>query len=97
MDSQSEERICAHVVISGRVQGVGYRFFTHQQARNLKIKGWVRNLPNSGVEAVFEGDRASVDKIIYWCRTGPPEAVVKDISVKFCPSQGRETFEIIYW
>lgn len=96
MFSHSDSIIHAHVFISGLVQGVGYRFFTRQQARNLKIKGWVRNLPNNDVEAVFEGERTAVNEIIQWCRIGPPEAVVKDVQVEYSQAQGLETFEIIY-
>lgn len=95
-DQQSTSLVRAHVLISGRVQGVGYRFFTRQQARQLKLTGWVRNLPTNEVEAVFEGDRSTVEQMLHWCQCGSPDAEVKQVQVKFSPAQGIEDFQIIY-
>jgi|GEM_PF-5575656 Acylphosphatases len=53
----------AHVFVSGRVQGVGYRYYTQKQARDLGIQGWVRNLTDGRVEAVFEGNPNTVDEM----------------------------------
>jgi acylphosphatase len=58
----------AHVYVSGRVQGVFFRSYTKQMADREGLTGWVRNLPDGRVEAVFEGDAASVDRAVDWCR-----------------------------
>ncbi|MGD0282982.1 MAG: acylphosphatase [Dissulfurispiraceae bacterium] len=71
----------AHLYITGRVQGVSYRWFTSDVAYALKLTGWVRNLPDSGVEAVFEGDREAIEKAIIKCRQGPPASRVSDVDV----------------
>ncbi|MBU0496329.1 MAG: acylphosphatase [Candidatus Thermoplasmatota archaeon] len=78
----------AHVVISGRVQGVWYRASTKNQAQMLGLKGWVRNLKNGNVEAVFEGDEEIIDKMISWCHQGPPHASVKKVLVAFSAFTG---------
>ncbi|MBO9338235.1 MAG: acylphosphatase, partial [Chloroflexus sp.] len=61
----------AHVFISGRVQGVSFRAYTRDRAREAQVKGWVRNLSDGRVEAVFEGPRPAVQKLISWCYSGP--------------------------
>lgn len=71
----------AHVWISGRVQGVFFRHNTQQEATLRGVKGWVRNLPDGRVEAVFQGDRASVEEMVGWCHQGPPGAWVRDVEV----------------
>ncbi len=63
--------IRAHVFISGRVQGVGYRYSTVDTASQLGLTGWVRNLPDNRVEAVFEGAREVVEDMVRWCHSGP--------------------------
>ncbi len=88
----------AHVFISGKVQGVGYRFSTLQTAVSLDINGWVKNLPDGRVEAVFEGSEEVVKKMIYWCYQGPRSAVITDVLVKYEEVEGIEGFEIYrYW
>ncbi|MCS7226325.1 MAG: acylphosphatase [Gloeomargarita sp. SKYB31] len=67
------------VWISGRVQGVGYRFATQQQALRLGISGWVRNLPDGRVQAVFAGPSDAVEKMLAWCQQGPPAAQVTSV------------------
>lgn len=74
-------KVRAHVFISGRVQGVFFRANTAEKARDLKIKGWVRNLPDGRVEAIFEGDEDKVKEMIDWCHHGPPAARVDDVQV----------------
>lgn len=78
----------AHVLISGRVQGVFFRYGTRDLAVELGVKGWVRNLPDGRVEAVFEGDREKVERMVEFCRTGPPGAIVEDVEVKWEPYKG---------
>ncbi len=87
------EQVRAHVFISGRVQGVGYRFSTIEQADNLGVTGWVRNLPDGRVEAVFEGNQAAVEEMIRWCHRGPRSAVVKDVAVEYEEPEGLRGFE----
>ncbi|MBD3883872.1 acylphosphatase [Phormidium tenue FACHB-886] len=88
------EQISAHLVVSGRVQGVGYRASTADMAKLLKLNGWVRNLRDGRVEAVIEGDRAKVEEMIRWCHQGPPAAVVEAVEVQYGSAEGFRTFEI---
>ncbi|MBO6585964.1 MAG: acylphosphatase [Gracilimonas sp.] len=71
-----------HIFLSGRVQGVGFRHFTKTKARSIGVKGWVRNLPDGRVEAVFEGDEKLVDQLIEKCKKGPRSAYVQSIDVE---------------
>jgi acylphosphatase len=73
----------AHLHISGIVQGVGYRWHTRRQAQGLGLTGWVRNLPDGRVEAVFQGAREQVERMIQWCRRGPEDAQVSDVAVVY--------------
>ena len=75
--------IRAHVIISGDVQGIGFRFHTRIKARNLGLKGWVRNLESGEVEAVFEGEEDKVKEMIDWCKKGEHRALVKEVKVEF--------------
>lgn len=74
-------KVRAHVFISGFVQGVFFRSNTKRMADMLGLKGWVRNLPDGRVEAVFEGEKPAVDEIIKWCHKGPPGAEVEKVEV----------------
>ena len=82
--------------IYGKVQGVWFRAHTKDMADKLGIKGWVRNVPDGSVEAVFEGDDESVEKIIEWCHRGPPLARVEGVEVEYEEPRGEEKFEIRY-
>jgi len=87
----------AHLYISGRVQGVYYRGFTVEVAEALGLKGWVRNLPDRRVEAVFEGDRDLIEKAIIKCKQGPPASRVTDIDVTWEDRlEGFKEFDIRY-
>lgn len=86
----------AHVFVSGKVQGVWFRASTKRVAESLGLSGWVRNLPDGRVEAVFEGDEESVRKAVDWCRKGPEGAVVTHLEVMYEPPEGLESFEIRY-
>ncbi len=70
-----------HIFISGRVQGVGFRHFTKTHARSLGVKGWVRNLQDGRVEAIFQGDEQLVNQLIEKCKRGPRSAYVQSIEV----------------
>jgi acylphosphatase len=84
----------AHVWISGRVQGVWYRANTQKQAEQRGISGWVRNLSDGRVEAVFEGPEAEIEDMIQWCHTGSPMAHVDDVEVEWEEPAGLEGFTI---
>lgn len=88
------DSIRRHVHVSGRVQGVFFRDFTRQQAQALELTGWVRNLDDGRVEAVFEGEPASVTTMLNKLRDGPPQARVEQIAVREEPPEGLEKFVI---
>ncbi|MCY3837323.1 MAG: acylphosphatase [Gammaproteobacteria bacterium] len=71
----------AHLLIAGRVQGVGFRYSTAIEADSLGLNGWVRNLPDGRVEVVAEGTQAAVARLIEWCRQGPRYAWVRHVDV----------------
>lgn len=72
----AEQPVVRRVLISGRVQGVWFRGWTVKQARSLGVLGWVRNLRNGSVEALFAGPAESVEAMIAACQDGPPAARV---------------------
>ncbi len=76
-------KVRAHVHVSGRVQGVFFRAETADLAQRLSVMGWVRNLHDGRVEALFEGERADVEKAVEFCRLGPPRAYVRNLDVKW--------------
>ncbi len=82
------------VSISGRVQGVWFRGTCANQADAAGVAGWVRNLPDGRVEAVFEGDEAAVERLVDWCRVGPRFAHVEHVDVVDEPPQGEQTFRV---
>ena len=96
IDSELPQKMHVHVLISGLVQGVGYRFSTASEARRRHLAGWVRNLSDGRVEAVFEGDRSDVVKMLEWCQHGPVGAVVKDVWAEYGAPEGLHSFEIGY-
>lgn len=71
-----------HAFVSGRVQGVFFRAETQRAAMDFNLTGWVRNVADGRVEAVFEGDDENVDKMLTWCHIGPPAALVENVTVK---------------
>ena len=86
----------AHVYIYGKVQGVWFRAHTKEMAIKLNIKGWVRNLADGSVEAVFEGIEEHVDQMIHWCNKGSPRARVSKVDVEYSDSMGLTEFKIYY-
>jgi acylphosphatase len=76
-------KIRAHVFVSGRVQGVFFRSETRYEAQRRKVDGWVRNTSDGRVEAVFEGEKEDVKKVIDFCRRGPSGARVMKIDVRW--------------
>ncbi len=88
MDRQDESRLRAHIFISGRVQGVSFRWYTHRKAQELGLTGWVRNLWDGRVEAVFEGPAEAVRQAVTWCHHGERPARVDDVEVTYSPPAG---------
>ncbi len=87
-------RTRAHVLVSGRVQGVFFRATTEETARREGVDGWVRNLEDGRVEAVFEGPAAAVEAMVEFCHEGSPAATVEDVTVEREPPEGVSGFEI---
>ncbi len=86
-----------HVVIEGRVQGVFFRAATRDEARARGLGGWVRNLPDGRVEALFEGDKAALNDMLIWCRKGPPYSYVAKLDIDWQAFQGDLTdFRVVY-
>jgi len=86
-----------HIIVSGRVQGVFFRAETESAAKALRLAGWVRNLEDGSVEVLIEGEDTQVDKMIAWCRTGPPAARVDRVDVIEEPYKGNlGSFRISY-
>lgn len=77
------EKVRAHIFVSGFVQGVFFRVETQKMAQELGLNGWVRNTEDGRVEAIFEGEKERVEKIIAWAKEGPPGAVVKKVDVSW--------------
>ncbi len=90
----SEESVRAHVFVSGRVQGVWYRAETREMANRLALAGWVRNVPDGRVEAVFEGSKAAVDAAVAWAGEGPDLAVIDDLHVAWEEPVGESGFSM---
>lgn len=87
----------AHVVVSGLVQGVSFRYYIRLKALENKVAGWVRNLPDGRIEAVFEGNKEDVEKMIEFCKSGPSNAYVGDLNVRWENFKGEtDRFEIRY-
>ena len=73
----------AHVVVTGRVQGVGFRFTTVEEAQRLGVRGWVRNEADGSVEVQAEGERAAVEAFVRFLHRGPPGAWVSDVALRW--------------
>jgi len=86
----------AHVYITGTVQGVWFREATREQAAQLNVTGWVRNLPDGRVEAVFEGTPFAVDQLVAWCGRGPEKARVRHVDARREEATGEfEAFSVL--
>ncbi len=83
----------AHVIVSGRVQGVYFRASAAEEARALGLAGWVRNAGHD-VEAVFEGPHPAVERMIEWCHEGPPRANVARVEVQWGEPEGLAGFGV---
>jgi len=92
-----DEKVRVHLIISGFVQGVFFRSNTQEKAKEIGVFGWVRNLGDGRVEAVFEGEKEKVLKIIEWVKKGPELARIENVEIKWEEYQGEfDDFEIKY-
>ena len=83
------------ILVSGRVQGVYFRMFTHNKAKQFGVNGHARNLPDGRVEIIAEADMSSIDNFIKWCHKGPVTARVDDVEITELEPDGvLTTFEI---
>ncbi|WP_305041612.1 acylphosphatase [Geoalkalibacter sp.] len=91
------KQVRARVRIEGRVQGVSFRYHTRDRARQLGLGGWVKNLADGAVAAVFEGDEPSVRTMLDWCRQGPAAARVDRVELALEDADGEfQSFEIVF-
>jgi len=87
----------AHVIVEGRVQGVSFRDYTHRQAHQLNLSGWVRNNRNGTVEAVFKGAEKDVQSMLDWLWQGSPHSRVDNVRTKeVSTEEDFTTFEVRY-
>jgi acylphosphatase len=92
-----EEKKRAHIFASGKVQGVFYREGARKKAEKLGVSGWIKNLPDGRVEAVFEGNQPQVEEMIDWARKGPFWAKIEALDVAWEDFRGEFSgFEIRY-
>lgn len=91
------ENLRLHAVISGRVQGVGFRGFTATTAQRIGVTGWVRNRINGTVEAVAEGDQASLDTFLRQVSAGPGPSYVDNVEIKWLPATGEFSNFKVRW
>ncbi|MBE3574515.1 MAG: acylphosphatase [Firmicutes bacterium] len=83
-----------HLWITGRVQGIGFRWRARMQAQALGLAGWVRNLPDGRVEAAVEGPAAAVQEFVLWCQEGPAGGWVERVDMRSEPLAGETGFQI---
>lgn len=88
------EVVARHVVITGRVQAVAFRWSTREAARRMGIAGWVRNLPDGSVEAFVQGETDTVERMLVWLGRGPPPASVEHVEVAEQAPAELDGFEI---
>ena len=84
------------VTVTGRVQGVSFRWYAVQEAAKLGVTGWVRNEPDGSVAGHFEGDAAAVEAMVDWCREGPRPAQVQRVARRDGAVTGARSFEVRY-
>ena len=94
----AKDKAAAQIYVTGRVQGVGYRFFAERLAAELSVTGWTMNLPDGRVMLEVEGERARLEKFVGGLKVGPRMAVVSEVLVSWMPFQGRhQEFFIKFW
>jgi len=94
---KTADQLRAHVVVHGFVQGVWFRAGTKDEADRVGVTGWVRNLSDGSVEAVFEGKKKNVEAIVGWCHRGPSGATVDKVDIAWEPFTSEfGNFEVRY-
>lgn len=92
-----EAAVRLRIIIYGNVQGVFFRAGVQSEARRLGLRGWVRNLPDGSVEAVAEGERKALEKLLEWCGHGPDGASVSEVRIRWEAASGKLAgFRITY-
>jgi len=92
---KNTKKVRAHLLISGSVQGVSFRYYIQDIAQSLRIKGWVKNCWDGKVEVVMEGEEDKVKELIDWCYHGPGSAIVEKVDIKWEKYRGEfSTFGI---
>ena len=86
-----------HAVVSGIVQGVNFRYYTQERARQLRLTGWVRNLADGTVEVTAEGPRPALERLLEFLRRGPPAAAVMDVQTEWGRASGEFTSFELRW
>lgn len=86
------DNIGCKVIVSGHVQGVGFRYYTSQQAHHIGVTGQAKNLYNGNVEVIVYGRRIEVTKMLQWLNKGPASARVKEIKVNTIPYETKKGF-----
>ena len=87
-------RTAVHVRVSGRVQGVAFRWEAQHEAQRIGVTGWVRNEPDGSVLAHVEGEPDAVNDMVVWLRQGPPASRVTNVAVREAAETGADAFEI---
>ena len=85
---------CCSIKVSGKVQNVGFRFYTRKTAIGMGIQGFVKNMRDGSVYIEAEGEQDAMQAFILWCKEGPEWAGVKELSVQEKPFEGFEGFDI---
>jgi len=83
------ENVSAEIQVTGRVQGVGYRYFTERAAREHDVRGWSMNMPDGSVRLEVEAEKAAFERFLADLREGPSMSDVRDVSVTYMPYQGK--------
>ena len=87
-------RNAVDLTVTGRVQGVSFRYYAEREATRLCLGGWVRNEPDGSVAAHVEGDPGAVDGFVRWCHEGPRLARVERVDVRCSDDEGRTSFGV---
>ena len=85
----------AKIYIQGRVQGIFFRAFVEKEAKDLKLKGFTRNLEDGRIEVVVEGEDNNVNKMIEKCKVGPRHSEVRGVEVEYISNQGFDSFKVL--
>lgn len=81
-------------LVSGTVQGVGYRYWVQRHARDLNLVGYAENLSDGRVEVIAEGEKTGLERLLHWLRRGPPHARVDDVQTQYSEATGLRDFHI---